>query len=272
MIKQCLCRWAKKLVALGFLAASSALAVPPPPVRLPVGHEEWEKTGQLPKSLHLHDDDGIHGAIISTPNVGELTGFSVGDTHDVRNRRDLRIGEGGWPPLEKSTYMPGGYVFNVGDGDVIPLHDQIYSVDVKNAGSKSVILNRVTDRLPKENRPGLHTRTISTVARSAMLFWEQHPKFEKRQDYDTVKLEFDPTSGKAVLHLYPTFMFTPPLTQEEKVSNRERLQLEVRKGELLTARGRSYKVLNVVPPQDIKDVGHLVGWIELASDPVEPTP
>lgn len=123
------------------------------------------------------------------------------------------------------------------------------------------------------NGYGLHTRTISTVADSATLFWEQHPKLEIRQDYDGVVLKFDPAGNKAELHLNPTFMFSPMnrrLTEQDKVPIRERLTLEVKKGELLTAHGRSYKVLNVVPPQDIEGVGHLVGWIELAADPVEP--
>jgi hypothetical protein len=253
--------------ALAISTACSALAEPPIPPGLPIGHEEWTKTGQLPKSLFLQDYRGDWGAVMSTPDAGGWAGFSVWDMPKDPSRRELRIGEGDRQPLEKSTYMPGGYVFDVGDRDVIPLYDQVYSVNVKDAASKEVLLTRVTDRISKELRPGLHTRTISRAAVWASLFWEQHPKFEKRQDYDTVKLEFDPASKNAVLRLYPTFMFTPPLTEEEKTPNRERLQLEVKKGRFLTARGRSYKVLNVVPPQDIVGVGHLVGWIELAADP-----
>lgn len=48
------------------------------------------------------------------------------------------------------------------------------------------------------------------------------------------------------------------------------MTLTVRKGDLLEARGRAYKVLNVVLPQEIPDVGRVVGWIELSGDPVQP--
>jgi hypothetical protein len=155
----------------------------------------------------------------------------------------------------------------VGQNQVIPLFDQVYAVDVDAFG---VVLTRVTDRIPEEIHPGLNTRTIATVAVGADLFREQHALFNNRQDYDEVNVEFNRSIGKAVVHLEPRMSFTPPITKEEEIASRQPLQLEVKKGGLLTARGRSYKVLNVVPPQDIEGVGHLVGWIELAPDAVEP--
>jgi hypothetical protein len=40
------------------------------------------------------------------------------------------------------------------------------------------------------------------------------------------------------------------------------------KGDHLTARGLSYEVLKVVPAQELKNLGTLVGYLELSDKPV----
>jgi hypothetical protein len=253
---------------MAILMSSAAHGAPPPPPRITPDYEEFQKTGQLPRTVHLLNVDGIHGGAISTPE-GIWPKYEVRIRRGTLNRRVLWIETDTRIPLSKSTHSEGGYTFDLGHNDVIPLYDQIYAVRVEGVDD-NVVLSRVTDRVPKELHPGLHTRTISMADVSPDLFWEKPPKIKNRLDHDSVTLEFHPVNGHAVVGLAPMMAISGSVAGEGGyTTDRKVLQLEVKKGELLTARGRSYKVLNVVPPQDIEGIGHLVGWIELSADPVD---
>ena len=260
-----------------FFVAAGASAIPPPSPRPPIGHEEWQKTGQLPKSLYLQDEDSNHGVIISTPDGGNLAGFNVRDSLNAPNRRELRIAfdDRRFQYGQNGPYVGGNCVFNVGHNDVIPLFDQIYAVDINNAGSKELLLSRVTERVPIAFRPGLYTRSVSTVSPWWPLFGERHPIYENREDYYEASVEFKEGSKKATVRLEPgvgVYGKVPPEGRPPVLPARRPIKLEVEKGDFLTYGRRSHMVVNVVPPQDIKDVGHLVGWIELAADPEPPSP
>jgi hypothetical protein len=158
-------------------------------------------------------------------------------------------------------------MFDIGHAEVIPIFDQLYVVSDVSPGG--IELSLATDRVPQELRPGLQTRTICAVAVDPELFIEQHPVYPGREDFDEVKVEFEKATGKVIVNLEPRIGISnaPREARPPTLPARPPLKLKVAKGEPLTARGRSYKVLNVVPPQDIEGVGHLVGWIELAADP-----
>jgi hypothetical protein len=285
---RCVCSVAASALTLAL--ALVGRGIPPPEPSPPIGFEEWQRTGELPKKLFLPStpDNGHLGVIVSTPdqayrrrdrkadwgvsNLGDpsFPGFSVISSPDNPKRHWLTIGGGDKRPSNKSTYAEVGYSFDVAQNDVIPIYDQIYATKWLGSGLQ---LTLVTDQVPAEFRPRLDTRTICSVAIDAFLFYKQHSIYKGRTDVDDVRIEFEKLTDKAILKLEPHVLYTggvPPEGQVPTLPARPPLTVEVSKGGLLTARGRSYKVLNVVPPQDIEGVGHLVGWIEVAADPVVP--
>jgi hypothetical protein len=279
-------------LALVVVVASNVRAIPPPEPRPPVGYEEWRSTGRLPKHLFLPSgyEHGHQGVVVSSPELAHIRRepsgggiamrpgdldfpwFNVKINRDVPSRRYLQVGDKNRESQTRSTYLPHGYTFDVRQQDMIPLYDQIYSVTIDAFG---VVLSLATDRVPIELRPSLNTRTISVAAVNAELFVQQHSTYENRTDLDKIAVEFEQGAGKAIVTLEPRVSYSGKVPPEGRIPDlpaRPPLKIEVAKGEFLTARGRSYKVLNVVPPQDIEGVGRLVGWIELAADPIEVGP
>ena len=164
--------------------------------------------------------------------------------------------------MESSHYLPSGIEYEVAPRDVIPLFDQLYFVHI--VGPESVNLKRVTENVPAEFRPQMDSRKISTADYIPSLFVRHDPIHKGRQFLDEVTLlNFDAKLGTVDVKLSPREIVRGIVPSSPAMPETHR----VKKGELLTARGRSYKVLNVVPPQTITNVGKLVGWIELAADP-----
>lgn len=235
----------------------------PPPVGLPIGFKEWQQTGQFPREIVLKKRDQGLQVALSTP--GTRLPLFVVQTPANRDRRLLTLSDRDQVPLPSALYNRSGFTFDVGRGDIIPIYDELYCVSLGEPDN--VVLSRVTDQVPAQFRPAGKARTISLAAVDDTLFWVQDAKFKDRHEFDLVSLEIDEKTSQAKITL------TPRVSSEQGkgTSKATPMVLTVAKDELLSARGRAYKVLNVVPPQGIDGVGRLVGWIEISADPVEPT-
>src|SRR5207302_418285 len=96
---------------------------------------------------------------------------------------------------------------------------------------------------------------------------------ESFRNRDDGTVEYTAVSKRPTVTLKPYVGISGPVPKEgtpPALPEWPPLTFEVGRGDWITVRNRSHKVLNVVPPQDIDGVGHLVGWIELAPNPVEP--
>lgn len=99
------------------------------------------------------------------------------------------------------------------------------------------------------------------------MFWERDPDELGSNEFDRVDVTVD-DNGIGTVKLSPHVNVS---SGKGKPVTRKAMSIRVEAGDVLTARGRSYKVLNVVPTREIKGVGRLVGWIEISADPVRAT-
>lgn len=245
------------------LSPFEALRAVPPPHGRPVGDWPGRKPGEFLDRVVLTTEDNGLRVVLPTPGDG-FPIFDVRADSSNRSCRNLRLtfGASSLPPLASSLHHHGHY-FNVTQRDVIPIYGHLYRIDCVNRDD--IALTRVTNDVPPELQPATKSRTIVVGEKHATLFSETY-FLKRRWDLDyTVVLDIDPQKLRAKVTLEPQGK-DPPGQAARQVVN-----VTVRKGDLLSARGRAYRVLNVVPPQMIDGVGNLVGWIEISADPVDPT-
>lgn len=233
----------------------------------PLGLEEWTKSGEFAKEILVDNDKQGHKGVFPTP-FGSRVGFRLTSNKspepslpclEICAVEEFKI------PLVSSVCTGGrGHQFLVKQGDVIPIYGHLYAV---KGGARFVTLTRVTDQVPEKFRPSKNSRTIAITALNPSLFWELDSKSPDRKEFDTVRIsKITKDTCRAKIELIPGYASS----RDFKPSERMRLTMEVGKDDVLTARGRSYRVLDVVPSKQIESVGRLVGWIELSADPVEP--
>ncbi len=241
------------------VAAGAELMSAPVPERRIVGHSEYERTGKYPTRLVLSGNTGARVAIPtpdkSFPVFQVESEASAGPPIAV-----LTLWYGENCPASSSIYEPTGYQWRLRDGDVIPILGHVYLARVSR--DNSITLTRVTEKLDEKLRPKTETRLIAMNSVHARMFWEKKSGSPFPYEYDWIEVDVK-GSDVATVELKPGRASIPIQTPTRKP-----MTLTVAKGDLLTARGRSYKVLNVVKPQDIPAVGRLVGWIEISAEPV----
>ncbi len=258
-----------------FLACGVILAMSPgilnavPPSGHIEGYSEYRETGEYPQQLVLSGHNGAR-VVIPTPSPNQelqfLDRFPVfavkSEKSDGITTAVLTIWWGGKVPFPSALHLSTGYRWRLRDGDLTPIFGHIYRSRV--LPDNSVLLTRVTERVDKEFRPQPGTRLIAMNSLDTELFWENDPDRAPSTEFDLLEIDIN-GNEVATIELKPRSRSSrPPL----KVPTRKPMTISVVAGELLSARGRSYKVLNVVKPQDIKGLGRLVGWIEISANPV----
>lgn len=238
------------------LTAAISLAAPPE-LKHPIGYLEYMETGKYPSEIWLIDGSGR----VMLPNPDDrIPSYQVIDTKDPDKRPPGLILAAGAYLLDNSLH-PGSYRFRLDKSQrkIIPFMGQLYHVWYP--GKDRVLLNRVTVDVPEKLQPAKKSRTIATTEVLPKLFWEQGPRRAGQKFFDFVT-EFKIEDGRASFRLVPGATIGKPAE-----SKRKPLEISVKKGDLLTARGRSYRVLNVVEPQRTP-AGDLVGWLEISAEPV----
>lgn len=194
-----------------------------------------------------------------------------------RDVQQLRFVSGGNLAAGQATRFAS--VYKLSQADVIPIFDHLYFVDVLSTG---VRLTRVTERVAQQYRPKARSRKITLTSSKEQLFWDKHtwlPGIIKIIRIDPPKKIG--TSARAIVQVQPPSVRVPRGYRDRPKS----ITVTVATGDLLAAPQHnsyitinydSYRVVNVVPPElldkDNPRAGHLVGWIELAADPVKKKP
>jgi hypothetical protein len=267
-----------------------ANAAEPPdisPTRGTIGLEDWKETGQYPTRLVLPISNERKAGyrrtytfvVLRNPAYTarrgpqtipfELTRWRTKPderSHWITLPPLLTLGSVTTVPRESSLFDKTGPCYELREGDVFPYYDQVLLVEKVERNQATVAL--VTDKIPAEFRPGPKVRVLPMNLQNAALFWYRTPyqdgsKTLSVEAHDLVTVpRIDPKSGEADIRLTPTTQIgVAPKGAKPTV-------ITVAKGGLLSAHEVTYKVVNVVPPQDVKDVGHVVGWVELAAEPV----
>lgn len=242
------------------LTLMPSILIAAPPTREIVGYSELIETGEYPQTISLSGMTGAQVAI-PTPN-NSFPGFGV----QFDKSRDpktvvLTLQFRQRFPSTSSLYAPGGYQWRLRDGDLTPIFGHIYRSLVSPGGQ--LTLTRVTEKIDERLRPQPGTRSIAMNSVNTKMFWENVPQDSRTDEFDWVKINID-AKDVATIELSPAISTSGAGT----ASSRKQVTTTAVAGDLLSARGRSYKVLNVVKPQDIKGLGRLVGWIEISADPV----
>jgi hypothetical protein len=232
----------------------------------PVGIEEWSNTRRTPSVLYLKRADNGRKAVISDTLQQGWPSFDISDAYSGESAGkglNLALNHRETYAVESALFTNQMIVFELRGGDIFPAFGELFQSQVyKDSGG--IVLERVTDKIPKPLRPAGTSRTISLADYKPSLFWERYPQYRDYMEFDIVELTVNRETSKANLALKPHGLVSGP--DALRRLQRKLEVVEVAKGELLQARGRSYKVLNVVPPQVVDGVGVLVGWIELAPD------
>lgn len=258
----------RQLLACGvILAMSPGILRAAPPSDHVEGYSEFRETGEYPRTLSLSGNNGAR-VVIPTPMSNQAPHWPFFyPTFAVSSEKTgelttavLTLGGNGRHPFSSSLYAPAGYQWRLRDGDLTPIYGHIYRSQV--SPNHTVTLTRVTEHIGNELRPQSATRVIAMNSVEPTLFWERDPDDSQSAEFDWIEIEID-AKEVATVELKPGRSSTVI-----KAPDRKAMTLTVAAGDSLSARGRSYKVLNVVKPQDIPRVGRLVGWIEISADPV----
>ncbi len=230
----------------------------PPPSTLPVGIREWSRTGKVADELYLKADDHGRRVAMSSP-TGGYPRFTVKRQSATQSQLTFHLEKS--PLCSSSLHAPEGFGFLVKRGDVIPLFGELYAIDFRDP--EALILRRVTEKVDAALCPSLDSRVISLSAIRPTLFHEEDVNLSVTH-FDWVSLAKIESSDVAVVELKPGYAGS-----KIAKSPCSPARLKAKNGELLSApgRGHAYNVLNIVPRQEIKGVGELVGWIELSSQP-----
>lgn len=222
----------------------------------PIGWDEWLEGGKKPLAGYSFDSsqNGLEIAIMTYDGAFPKLGH-IGNSHTDKAARILTILHGSRDPAS-ALYAPFGLTFELRRNDIFPLFGELYVVSIW--GDNSIDIKRVTDDIPKEFRPRVDSKIISRASRNERLFAERFKGPPKKETWENVEL-MNVSGDVAELHFRPFRSSRVKLGPPAEKSYTSK----IRKGESVAGRGRSYKVLNVVPVQTIRGIGNLVGWVEL---------
>lgn len=250
------------------LAAGLALAAEgrsigaEPYLEPPVGYEQYAETGKFPEVVAITRDKPSSRWTMFPAWEHRKVLFRAKSDRSNRQTVELHINLPKPPSRTSSRFERGAlYVVSVKHRDVLPLFGEVYAIAV---GPGTVVLTRVTKEIPKELRPHSISRTISLADVRPTLFTRQvEGPYDRKSECDQVTIAFHESTGKATIGLKPISIGHPSFQPSRKP-----LTLEVEEGQALTARDRSYEVLNIAPPQEI-DHGSFVGFVELSDEVLE---
>lgn len=227
-----------------------------PPVGLPIGWDEWSEGGKKPLAEYSFDSsqNGLEIAMMTYDGAFPKLGH-VANSHTDKAARILHIYHGSSDPAN-ALYAPAGFTFELRNSEIFPLFGELYVVSLW--GPHSIDIKRVTDDIPKEFHPRVDSKIISRASRNECLFAERFKGPPEKETWENVEL-MNVSGDVAELHFSPRYssrVNLGPAVGKAYTS-------KIRKGESVSGRGRSYKVLNVVPVKTIRGIGNLAGWVEL---------
>ncbi len=171
----------------------------------------------------------------------------------------------------------------VASGDIVPIAGRLvkfergeFPPDYPQASTPKNVIDRglrwtdVTDSVPAEVRPGQGSPLVLATS---------DPE-KQSGDYRSYELFPDPDHRKAAINKTPFHVRVAAIAAKPGNGEKPRADIEiiarmsllepttVRKlsvqvGERIEHEGRAHRVLKIVPPQKIKGIGNLIGWVEV---------
>ena len=250
--------------------------------------ERWEQDGKFPKETSVRIQHPVMKTRALLPFPGlqpksrrnwpscqayeinsaaqDRTGFrysfSIG--FENYNRRLLGIS------LDDIWY-PGLLKFGLSEALVFPMHGgAVYQTAIR---SPFITLTRVEDLLPAEIRPAASSRCLSSNCLYSVFAAHRldAPKFRSPiVSMRVTGLSFRPEMPDSVeIKLKRRVLGGRQITAKEHkdyfslLPGPEQFKQTVRNGDIIQVFSNRYRVRNVVPPQDLANVGKIAGWIEI---------
>lgn len=244
---------------------------PYPEMDFPYNYAEYEKTGKIPEHVEIRLPKDARPLLMRTPYAefwpsGSISG-SADDIHIAIGNRPNGVATGN--ARETSLFR-----FRAVKSSVFPIFDDLYFVE--QLGDSLAVLKRVTSSMPIGIVPSERVRLLPANSVCMPLFhnkkahafggWSREGWVTVKRIEASVEPHNSPTALVEVQAPYPnTFeecRDNPPTPRE----------VTIKKGDLLTTKYQSYRVLKIVPPQEVvlrgTGTGNFVGWIEIDPKPV----
>lgn len=267
------------LLAIGVFSPPLAhAAVPPTPFPQMIGQGHWDATGTYPQAFHSlrivlpSDHYTTKGAYLSRM-------LALMNTHaDPRENGNVHFVsftlKREWGAKPDTTTPPllqaaGQSALELREGEVFPLVGQLLTAtNIKQASLSLGVVDR--ESVPAEVWPQKRSRVIaSNQPKQPLIHIGNHPpaingRRGNRPAGRILLAGFDESTDKATVAVARLTHFDGHNYEFGK----PKLQ-SVGQGDLIVAGDYRFRVLNVVAPQTIENVGHLVGWIEIDPEPVK---
>lgn len=278
------------LLSLGVTLVSNSVA--DEVIISPKDLERWEQDGKFPKetSVPIQHPAMTTRALLPFPGLQPKSGrnwpscqaykinpaaadrtgfrycFSIGSEN--RNRMLLGIS------LDDIWY-PGWLEFGLSEALVFPMHGgAVYQTAISDkTRSPFITLTRVEDLLPAEIRPAASSRCLSSNCLYSVFAAHRldAPKFQDPiVSMEVTGLSFRPEMPDSVeIKLERRVLSDRQVTAKDRkdyfslLPGPEQFKQTVRNGDIIQVFSNRYRVRNVVPPQDLANVGKIAGWIEI---------